>query len=323
MKIAVSIGHTMPGSVDSGAVGYLNESLETRSVGDKVKSYLEAQGHIVVLCRIDNASSVNASLAYRVNKANTANVDLFIEIHFNAGGGTGTETYIVGRGGKAEVYATSICNSISELGFPKRGVKVANFYVLRNTIAPAVLIECCFVDTKADADRYNADKMARKIVKGITGVEPSSEPTFDDNSSRTIYIATAQCNIVDSNEKVIGILYAGQRCELKWVTEDYRKYVRVEFSSGKVIEGLVEKSKTGSVVDIEDAYNYYNCTANTVEVKANSDYTGSVTGVVWKNEKICLIWVNDLGNAFIAYDNAAGEKLIKTGYVPAKVLCKI
>lgn len=168
MKIAVSVGHTLTGA-DYGAVGYLNESKCTREIGEFVKSGLESQGHEVVYCRIDNASTVNQSLSYRVSKANSANVDLFVEIHLNSGGGKGTETYIVGTGGTAEKYAKTIVNSIAGIGYVNRGVKVANFYVLRNTIAPAVLVECCFVDSSEDANRYDAKKIGNSIVKGITG----------------------------------------------------------------------------------------------------------------------------------------------------------
>ena len=46
-------------------------------------------------------------------------------------------------------------------------------YVLKNTKAPALLIEVCFVDDKDDVELYqeNVDKVARAIVKGITGKE--------------------------------------------------------------------------------------------------------------------------------------------------------
>ena len=42
-------------------------------------------------------------------------------------------------------------------------------YVLKHTKAPAVLVECCFVDDRDDAERYDCQKMASAIVYGITG----------------------------------------------------------------------------------------------------------------------------------------------------------
>lgn len=195
MKIAVAVGHTLSGT-DSGAAGYLNESICTRQVGELVKSYLEKLGHQVVYCRIDSASSVGESLSYRVNKANTANVDLYAEIHFNAGGGRGSEVWIYRTGGVAETYAKKVVNSLAQLGYVNRGVKTSqSLYVLRNTIAPAILIECCFVDSREDANRYNADSIARAIVTGITNtavipvtppVQPHPSTNNGDNSIRIL-----------------------------------------------------------------------------------------------------------------------------------------
>lgn len=179
MRIAVSVGHTLSGA-DYGASGYLEESKCTREIGEFVKSGLENQGHEVIYCRIDSAKTVDESLSYRVNKANSANVDLFVEIHLNAGGGKGVETYIYGRGGIAEGYAGNIVNSIADIGYTNRGVKVANFYVLRNTVAPAVLVECCFVDSNEDYNRYDAKEIGNSIVKGITGQEVEDKDELGD-----------------------------------------------------------------------------------------------------------------------------------------------
>ena len=46
-------------------------------------------------------------------------------------------------------------------------------YVLKNTKAPAMLVECCFVDDKDDVKLYNYYEMASAIVYGITGEKPS------------------------------------------------------------------------------------------------------------------------------------------------------
>ncbi len=40
---------------------------------------------------------------------------------------------------------------------------------MKHTKAPAIIIECVFVDDKDDADHWNAEKCAQAIVKGITG----------------------------------------------------------------------------------------------------------------------------------------------------------
>lgn len=314
MKIAVSVGHTLSGA-DTGAAGYLNESKCTREIGELVKSKLETQGHSVIYCRIDNAGSVNESLSYRVNKANAANVDLFIEIHLNAGGGTGAETWICGTGGIAEKYARNIVNSICELGYYNRGVKVGNLYVTRNTNAPAVLIECCFVDSKSDSDRYDAHNMASKIVKGITGKEVS-------NNMETIEcdaIALEGCVVNVNGGK--GAIYQGELFKWKYTSgaeDGYKKYVDYYGSDRSVKSGYIESGKVSKIVD---AYNYYNAGANK-SVYDKSDLSGESTGAVWTNEKFCVLYISD-GKAFIAYDNSAGEKLVKTGFIDTKDIYKI
>ena len=71
---------------------------------------------------------------------------------------------------KATIYAAAICACIADLGFKSRGVKERpDLYVLKHTTAPAMLVECCFVDDADDVALYDADKMATAIVQGITG----------------------------------------------------------------------------------------------------------------------------------------------------------
>lgn len=179
LKINVHAGHNPAGKTACGAVGILNESTEDRIVKDKVIATLKAQGHTVRDCTVDNGTSQNDILNKIVAKCNASPADLDISIHFNSGakdicgdGNTaGTEVFIYSSTSEAKTYAQNIVNAISELGFKNRGVKYSSsLYYLRKTKAPALLIECCFVDDRDDADLYNADKMAQAIVKGITGI---------------------------------------------------------------------------------------------------------------------------------------------------------
>lgn len=96
MKIGIDMGHAVSAS-DYGAVGILKESVCTREIGKHLKDFLCSLGHIVVDCTIDYANSINESLTRRVNIANSYNLDLFISIHLNSGGGHGAETYIIAK----------------------------------------------------------------------------------------------------------------------------------------------------------------------------------------------------------------------------------
>lgn len=169
MKIGIDCGHTLSGA-DYGAVGIKAESNLTREVGNRVIQKLQKLGHTVVNCTVDSASSVNSSLSQRVSKANNSNLDLFVSIHFNAfnGGAYGTEVYTYGANRLSS--AVSVLNNIVSLGYTNRGIKDgSSLYVIRNTSAKSMLIECCFIDNTSDMNKFNAEKMADEIVKGLVG----------------------------------------------------------------------------------------------------------------------------------------------------------
>ncbi|ASN72263.1 putative endolysin, partial [uncultured Caudovirales phage] len=146
MKIGIDYGHTLKG-YDTGARGSgLKEQDITREVGEIVTSKLRVLGHTVIECAIDSANSVDESLSYRANKANSNNVDLFISIHVNAGGGQGVEIYMSHN--PTFAAARKVLNNITALGFNNRGIKDgSNLYVIRNTKAKAMLIELFFIDS--------------------------------------------------------------------------------------------------------------------------------------------------------------------------------
>lgn len=178
MKIMIDCGHCLSGA-DTGAQGNgKKEELLTREVGALVKTYLLQQGHQCELTGVDSGySSINASLQARIDKEKAYKPDLFVSVHFNAGGGTGTETYVCSTVGQAYQYAKKVQTKIVELtGYANRGVRTANFVVIAKTNAPAILIECAFIDSANDMKVYNADTLAKAIVEGITGVKVEDKP---------------------------------------------------------------------------------------------------------------------------------------------------
>ena len=178
MKINVHAGHNPDEQVACGAVGYIKESTENRNVKNEVIRLLKALGHMVYDCTVENGTSSSNVLTNIVKKCNEHEVDLDVSIHFNAGVAeqksngktTGTEVYVYNEKSKAKEYAEKVCKAISDIGFKNRGVKYSQgLYVLRKTNAPAMLIECCFVDDKDDVALYDYKGMAEAIVYGITG----------------------------------------------------------------------------------------------------------------------------------------------------------
>ena len=175
MKINVHAGHSLK---CRGASGLLDEVNENRKVKNKVIELLRANGHTVYDCTDDVGKTQNENLRNIVNKCNAHNVDLDVSIHLNAGGGTGTEVFIYSDGSKAKAQAQRIANNISNaLGIRNRGVKTSTkLYVIRKAKAPALLVECCFVDNTTDKAKWNADVCAKAIAEGILNTAVNNAP---------------------------------------------------------------------------------------------------------------------------------------------------
>jgi N-acetylmuramoyl-L-alanine amidase len=174
MKFGIDIGHNCPPDTGaSGVTGLLEDNL-TKDVGNKLMAKLAAAGHTVVNCTPNSASSVIDSLEKRVSKANANNVDIFVSIHFNDFNGTaqGSEVYAISNA--AGRIGQGVLDEILKLGFFDRGLREANFYVLVNTSMPAILVECCFIDSASDMGMFDANKMAEAIKDGLIGKIPAN-----------------------------------------------------------------------------------------------------------------------------------------------------
>jgi N-acetylmuramoyl-L-alanine amidase len=166
---AIDIGHNCP--PDTGANGIRREDDLTLAVGERVIARLTAMGHECIRTKPSCAKSVNESLHLRCGLANINNVDVVCSIHFNAsrgGRGRGTETYYISPRGK--YFAEAINNELVKLGFRDRGAKYGTWYLLKNTKAPAILVEVAFCDNAGDmalVDQVGLDSIANGIVAGL------------------------------------------------------------------------------------------------------------------------------------------------------------
>jgi len=169
MKITINGGH-YPGR-DSGAVGHtgLQEASVTCDMMARVACYLRA-----VSCEV---LEVQENVLSQITEAsNVFGADVFVSIHCNAATNAdakGTETYCFEAGGDSEKLAICIQQQIiSSLDTVDRGVKTGNFYVLRLTDCPAVLVETAFISNVDDeillADENLRDQFAAAIARGIT-----------------------------------------------------------------------------------------------------------------------------------------------------------
>jgi len=173
----VDAGHNK-NTIDSGALGCgLFEQDITLDIAIRLKPLLESNGIQVVMTRTGDRvpgdyPDVAGSLQARCDISNDAKAYLFVSIHCNAGHGTGSEVWIVSEGGRAEKAAKAVlARLIASCGWTNRGVKTANDYVLKNTIAPAILTENGFIDTVSDAVKLSSPGFRQGIAvahaKGI------------------------------------------------------------------------------------------------------------------------------------------------------------
>ena len=167
--LVIDPGH---GGKDSGAVANrLREKDLTLNIAKRTKAILEAEYNVDV--RLTRTTDVFIGLSQRANFANALNADYFCSIHINAGGGTGYEDYIYNRisptgttGKMRAKFHREVFNAIASYGVKERGMKSANYAVLRETKMPAVLSENLFIDTVADANLLKKDAFLNAVARG-------------------------------------------------------------------------------------------------------------------------------------------------------------
>ena len=136
----------------NGKYGVVKEWTVNASVLRKVQEILESNYTGFVIKRTDDPTGkTDYSLTDRVKRCNNFKADVFVSIHHNAGGGTGTEVYY-------HTYGTAEDKKLASIVAPKlatkcnmrnRGVKHNKFGVL-TCKATAILIEGGFMDTTSD-----------------------------------------------------------------------------------------------------------------------------------------------------------------------------
>lgn len=118
MKVAVIPGHTLSGK-GTGAVGYIDEGKENRILTDLIIKWLKLGGATTYTGKIDKS---NNYLSEQCQIANKQDIDLAVQIHFNANKITlnpmGTETIYKTDNGK--IYAEKVNSKLSTV-FKNRG----------------------------------------------------------------------------------------------------------------------------------------------------------------------------------------------------------
>lgn len=183
--IVIDAGH---GGSDPGAVGCsLEEANVVLDVAQRLRVLLEGSGVRVALTRDDDTF---VGLSARAAYANSRAADGFFSVHSNANAGTpatGTETFVMtGAGARSRALGGGIqAAMIAAWGLRDRGLKEANFAVLRETTMPAALGELAFTnrcdpDAALLADPTARQRLAERVHGAVLtwlGIDPATPTT--------------------------------------------------------------------------------------------------------------------------------------------------
>ena len=172
-KVFLGVGH---GGSDSGAVANGFKEMDLiLEIALACQSELIRHGVSVQMSRTKDE---NDTLTEEIKECNAFNPDLAIDIHNNAGGGDGAEAFYHYGGGEGKVLAENVLAEIVAIGQNSRGAKIKlnaqgrdYFGFIRETVAPAIIVECAFLDNKTDVQIIDTaaerKTMGVAIAKGI------------------------------------------------------------------------------------------------------------------------------------------------------------
>ena len=166
MKIVLDAGH---GGKDPGAKTFLTvEKDMALDIAFQVREYLKRNHEVIMTRQTDEY----VSLSERCRIANEAKADIFVSIHLNAHDDPnvrGVEVFSFPGSVEGAKLRNAIYMEIMDRlpGWKQRGTKEANFYVLRNTKMPAVLVECGFITNVEEEKELHKPEIRQKFAEGI------------------------------------------------------------------------------------------------------------------------------------------------------------
>lgn len=139
-----------------------------------LNDYLQKLGYKVILTR---STDEFISLQKRADLANEKNADLFVSVHYNsapAKQAEGIEVFYYKneddktRTQESKKLAAAVLAKVIKITDAKsRGVKQANFAVIRETKMPAILIEGGFLSNESEMEKIKDPAYVKSIAWGI------------------------------------------------------------------------------------------------------------------------------------------------------------
>ena len=283
-KVFIDPGH---GGYDNGAVqnGVLEDEINLQ-ISQKIEAKLKAKGVQVKMSRYDDTY---LSLTERTTMANSWGSDIFVSIHQNSAtssSGNGIETYYYSTRQDSKELASEIQEDlIKSTNAVNRGIKTANYAVIRTASMSSNLVECGFVSNPTEAKNLSSssyqDKIAEGIVNGImdylesnvilnnAGSNNSGSSTTTTTQSGTIKVSGA-LNVrsgAGTSYSVIGSLSNGAKVE---IVETSGSWYKIKYGSGY---GYVSKD----YVTVSSSSNSNSSNSGSTSNSGNTSNSGSST----------------------------------------------
>lgn len=161
-----------PGAISPGGLKEYESNLDTAL---KTRDRLLALGARVIMTHGENSQLIRMDLEDRTKLANASGADIFVSIHsdsmpsnpavngisafYHNGNGNITEKQRL-----AALLLEELCGST---GRNSRGVKTANFYVIKNTNIPSALVEIGFLTNPVEEQLLRTPEFRAKAADGI------------------------------------------------------------------------------------------------------------------------------------------------------------
>ncbi|MBE5785577.1 MAG: N-acetylmuramoyl-L-alanine amidase [Clostridiales bacterium] len=176
--VVIDAGH---GGIDGGAVGTKSGVAEAPlnlKVAELLRERLAAEGVRAVMTRKDeNALGENKNADLRARKAimNAPGVDAVVSIHMNRFGDPtvkGPMAFYMKGASEGQELAEQVIAAVTEaVGATKRGANPGDYYIVRESEAPAVIVECGFLSNAEEEALLQTAQyqglLAEGIAKGI------------------------------------------------------------------------------------------------------------------------------------------------------------
>lgn len=187
--IVVDAGH---GGTENGAIfGDRLEKDDNLALALEVEKALKTMGQTVIMTRTDDKT---VSLSERANIANNSNADLFISLHRDSfteqtEWTNGVTNYV--QNGSPDSYikaAEMVLEEVVNVGVQSnKGVREGNYYVLRNTKMPSMLLEMGYINNKIDNELFDEHlkQYGWAIAEGIVDYL-STVPPYDIEQMKRI-----------------------------------------------------------------------------------------------------------------------------------------